>query len=71
YVSLGVGGELALDFGTDLRGCSVEVIELAGRDVEGYSLYVCRGPDPGAACLTGDALVAVPAGGSVSVDVPR
>lgn len=41
YVSLGVGGELALHFDRGLRGCMVQTTDRAGAVPESYDIYVC------------------------------
>ncbi len=71
YVSLGVTGSLAVDFGRDLRGCTVYLVELAGRDAEGYAVYLCETPVLEAAtCAGGGAPVAVvDVGGEASIDL--
>jgi hypothetical protein len=71
YLTLGMGGTLALRYGRSLRGCSIEVVELVGNQQEGYELWVCRkymGPDW--ECLTDPPLASVPNGGNVQVNVP-
>jgi len=70
YVSLGIGGTLSVQFSQDLTGCSVEVVELEGNQVEGYEVYVCDGPDASADCKTGAALGSTNNGGNVTVQVP-
>ncbi len=72
YVSLGLAGELALEFDQDLQGCTVTVVEHAGRDTEGYNVYVCESDVlNNETCLNmGEALAEVAAGGEASVEVP-
>ena len=41
YMSLGINGQLVLGYDTDLIGCTIRVVELAGNDREGYSVNVC------------------------------
>ncbi len=42
YVSVGIGGILALEFAQDLQGCSVRINEHQGQDREGFEVYVCK-----------------------------
>lgn len=51
YVSLGMGGTLTVDFGQDLQGCTVHVIELDGGDSEGASVLVCSDPADDTTCV--------------------
>lgn len=73
YVSLGLTGELAVEFNVDLTGCNITIVELEGRQNEPYSVYICQTETLDAAtCLNGGQAIAnsPAAGGSVSVDVP-
>lgn len=71
YASLGLSGELALGFATDLQGCSVTITELTGNDVEGYDVYVCQTAVLDAAtCIGGAVLQSADMGGAISVAVP-
>ncbi|MEZ4472824.1 MAG: hypothetical protein R3F60_18965 [bacterium] len=67
YVSLGIGGTLAVDFGRSLSGCTVTVVELAASRVEAYEILVCAGAD-GEGCQ--GPLAVAPMGGTTTVDVP-
>ncbi|MEZ4436342.1 MAG: hypothetical protein R3F65_28415 [bacterium] len=70
YVSLGLSGQLAVDLGRDLRGCGVEVVELAGGDAEGYSVFVCETAVLEAAtCVNGGQPVGVSAGGPLFIEL--
>lgn len=42
YISLGLGGELGVNFNRDLRGCNVTVREYEGSDPERIEVYVCN-----------------------------
>ena len=74
YVSLGVNGELGVKFNQDLQGCTVTVVEHAGRDIENYEVFICAedangDPDP-TNCLTGDmAAATTDMGGSISIEI--
>jgi len=71
YVSIGMAGMLALDFGRDLVGCSGLVVELQGGDEEAYGVYICQTDALDAdTCILGRSIVEVDNGGSVSFDVP-
>ncbi|MCA9557447.1 MAG: hypothetical protein KC583_02675, partial [Myxococcales bacterium] len=71
YASLGLSGEIALGFDTDLQGCSVTIAEATGNDTEGYDVYVCQTPVLDAAtCIGGAVLQSADMGGSISVAVP-
>jgi hypothetical protein len=74
YVSVGVGGDLGIDFQQDLRGCGIAVVEHPGRDAEGYEVFICpldADDEVDLANCLGDAPVhAVAAGGDASFDVP-
>jgi len=70
YVSLGIGGTLSVQFGQTLAGCSLDVVELEGSQVEAYEVYVCDGPDASATCISGAALGTAAMGGTITVDVP-
>lgn len=50
YVSLGMGGILTLDFGQDLRGCMVHLVELDGREEEGAQVLICSNPADDQTC---------------------
>lgn len=67
YVSLGMTGTLALNFGRDLRGCVVNVVEHVGELTEAYEVYLCETQDVGGECL---APVTALDGGELSFDVP-
>lgn len=69
YVSLGVAGELAIDFGRALDGCRLTVVELIGRDSEAYDVYLCARADVAVGSCRGDVPVARSPGGAVSVDL--
>lgn len=69
YVSLGIGGVLAIRFDRDLRGCEVHVVEHQGRDRESFEAYVCQ-DGSFEACLTDAPTLEGRFGGSVSGDVP-
>lgn len=70
YVSLGIAGELAIDFGRDLRGCSVAVVELLGRDAEAFAVYACATPAlSGESCLDGGAALGSQRGGRLEVEL--
>lgn len=70
YVSIGVTGALAIQFGQDLRGCSIQVVENnQGATVEGYEVHVCA--DAAGMDCVGDAPVHTAAmGGVANFDVP-
>ncbi|MCB9546725.1 MAG: hypothetical protein H6706_12845 [Myxococcales bacterium] len=72
YVSLGVGGLLAVRFGRDLRGCVLEVVEAAGADDDAYDVFVCDGGEVGSATCVADGqpLGTGRGGGGVQVTVP-
>lgn len=72
FVSLGEFGSLFIEFDADLRGCTLMIVELAGRIPEPYSVFVCDSIDlEEAFCLNNDApVVEAFDGGSVTVDVP-
>lgn len=72
YVSIGVGGELAVEFDQDLQGCDVEVIEHAGRDAEAYRVYVCESNEINndTCLLMANAVAEADMGGPVSFTVP-
>lgn len=70
YLTLGMGGTLALRYDRSLRGCTVDVVELVGSQQEGYELWVCKTLEPDWDCLTDSALASVPNGGNVQVNVP-
>jgi hypothetical protein len=71
YVSLGMGGILSVDFGQDLSGCTLNVVELVGNQVEGYEVYVCSDNNTDAGtCLNDAALETAATGGDVEVTVP-
>jgi len=72
YVSLGLSGQLAIEFEQDLQGCSITVVEHAGRDTEPYDVYVCESTDFTAeTCVNmGESLARVDGGGEAIVDVP-
>lgn len=74
YVSIGVDGTLILQMAANRPvaiGCTVEVIELRGRDVESYDVYVCTENIPPANATEGECtkLGSVSSGGSASFDV--
>ncbi|MCB9527770.1 MAG: hypothetical protein H6703_12300 [Myxococcales bacterium] len=70
YVSLGIAGELAIDFGRDLRGCSVEVVELLGRETEAFAVFACATPVLLAeSCLDGGAALGAQRGGRLVVEL--
>ena len=64
----GANQELALQFDHDLRGCEVEVRELASNHEEYYELYVCATDDFAGDCL---APLVEDAWGPVTVWVPE
>lgn len=68
YVSLGLGGEVAVDYGQDLRGCDVTIIEHAGNDTEAYEIWVCAEASDN--CLNDVALLEDADGGNSSTTVP-
>jgi hypothetical protein len=71
YVSLGMSGFLGLDFGQDLQGCVLEVVELVGNQEEGYEVYVCEDVDASSDCLNnGSALGFSRQGGTIEVLIP-
>lgn len=73
YVSLGVSGQVALDAGVDLQGCTINIIELDGGStpMESYSVYVCPTDTLDDTCLGGASLADSPeTGGPISVEVP-
>jgi len=71
YVSIGMGGILSVDFGQDLSGCTLNVVELVGNQVEGYEVYVCSDNNTDAGtCLNDAALETAATGGDVEVTVP-
>jgi len=70
YVSLGMGGTLSVQFSDQLPGCTLEVVELVGGDLEGYEVYVCDGPDASGDCFGSNVPVATAdRGGTVSVEL--
>jgi hypothetical protein len=71
YVSIGVNGSLAVTFGQDLRGCSVQVVENnQGATPEGYDVFICA-DTAGTNCINSAAIESAPNGGNVSFDVPN
>lgn len=73
YVSIGVAGQLAVQFAENLQGCNVTITELEGNDDEPYAVYICQTSTLEAeTCLNmGEQLAASGAsGGAVSLDVP-
>lgn len=72
YVSLGLSGELRVGFDQDLQGCTLTIVEHAGRDTEAYDVYVCEGPVLNdETCINmGASLASAAMGGEVSVEVP-
>lgn len=73
YVSLGLAGELAVEFNVDLAGCNITVVEWEGRQNEPYSVYACQSPllDASTCFNGGTPIGSSPAvGGSVSIDLP-
>lgn len=73
YVSLGLGGGLAVEFAVDLAGCEVLIEALAGRTDEPYGVYVCATPMiTDETCLLDGEPVAGShgRGGSLSVELP-
>lgn len=72
YASLGLSGQLAIEFDRDLQGCTVTVVEHAGRDTEVYDVYVCESTDFTAetCLLMGQPVAVADMGGEVSFDVP-
>ncbi len=73
YVSLGVTGQLAVDFGRDLQGCEVTVREPAGLDMEGYYVYVCESAEINndTCLLMGNSVAEALMGDDVSFVVPE
>ncbi len=74
YVSLGIDGELGVNFGRDLQGCTITIVEHAGRDTENYEVFICAADangDPDTdTCLNGDiAAATTDMGGSVSIEI--
>ena len=41
YVSLGLAGRLILNYNTNLVGCTIQIIELAGQTSEAYHVKLC------------------------------
>ena len=72
YVSLGLSGQLIIEFEQDLQGCTLTVVEHAGRDTERYDVYVCESTDFTAetCLLMGESVARAEEGGEVSVEVP-
>lgn len=73
YVSLGLAGELAIEFIVDLTECNVVVNELEGPQNEPYSVYICATDtlDIDTCLNMGDPVQTSPAaGGPVSFEVP-
>lgn len=70
YVSLGVGGELALRFPRDVRGCRLSVTDRAGAVPESYAIYVCRGEEAVDCLNDGASLWETDEGGRHIFDVP-
>ncbi len=75
YVSLGIDGELGVDFGRDLQGCTITIVEHVGRDAENYEVFICAANadgDPDTAdCLNGDmAAASTDMGGSIVLEGP-
>lgn len=74
YISIGVNGQLAVQFAQDLQGCNVVVTELEGGMIdEPYQVYICQTDTlETETCLNMGAVLAEsgPSGGQVSVDVP-
>ncbi len=70
YVSLGVGGDLALQFDRGLRGCMVQITDRDGDTPESYAIYVCA-DELRADCLNdGDPLWQIDEGGRHVFEVP-
>lgn len=72
YVSLGVVGQIAVQFDQDLQGCNLNIIELVGPDMEPYDVYVCQSTvaEAETCLLMGSVGSSGEDGGSVSIDVP-
>lgn len=73
YVSLGLSGQIAVEFDVDLQGCTLTVVEHDGRDDEPYEVYVCESEDLQAeTCLLMGQPVgsSAAAGGELSAVVP-
>ena len=73
YVSLGMAGQVALDAGVDLQGCTVNIIELDGGSTpnESYSVYLCPTDTLDDTCLGGAPIATSPdTGGAISVEIP-
>lgn len=73
YVSLGMAGQIALDAGVDLQGCTVNIVELDGGSTpnESYSVYICPTDTLDDTCLGGASVADSPmTGGSISVEIP-
>lgn len=68
YIALGLGGILTVDFDQDLRGCTINVVELEGRDAESYEVHAC----PADAEVGSDdcVLLGTADGGNFSEEVP-
>lgn len=72
YVSLGLSGVLAIDFGQDLRGCQVTIREFEGADPESIDVFVCDAAEVGddTFCVNADAPLASGAG-EIAFAVPE
>jgi hypothetical protein len=71
YLSLGLGGELGINFNRDLRGCNVTVREYDGADPERVEVYVCNTGAITADSLCVNANMPLSAGeGTLSFTVP-
>lgn len=74
YVSLGLTGELAVEFNVDLTGCNITIFELEGIQNEPYSVYACQSSLLAVStCINGGLPIgnSPAAGGSVTVNVPE
>lgn len=72
YASLGLSGQLTVEFGVDLQGCTLTVVEHAGRDDEPYDVYLCESDEFTAetCLLDGSPIGSTFAGGPLQIDVP-
>lgn len=71
YVSLGLSGQLAIEFTVDITECTLIVNELEGQQNEPYSVYVCADASLDNCLNNGQPIATSPdAGGTLSADVP-
>lgn len=52
YVSIGMNGKLSLRFGSDLNGCTVNIVEHWGGDIEGAEVFACRYSSDESSCIS-------------------